>query len=491
MFDQDKKDGVQQNSCLLLHLQGGHSACLAGLMQGQSQSQLRRGALRQFWFFEGAQSMRRIAVVGSGISGLTAAYRLSDFANVTLFEAGDYFGGHAHTVDVTLQDITYGVDTGFLVLNEATYPELLALFAELEVELAPSEMSFSVQAQGLEWSGSNLNGVFAQRSNFFRPRFWYMLADILRFNRLATHLALQDQSGDTALGVSAQTVKHFLDEHRFSQTFREGYLLPMLGSIWSCPLAQMLEFPLLTLLRFCHNHGLLQVQDRPQWFTVKGGSQNYVKKMLKRIPDARLNTPVRSIRRLHDSDQEPCVQISTDFRTERFDEVVLACHTNQALLMLQDASEDERAVLSGIGYQHNRAVLHTDTHLLPKRKRAWAAWNYESAASAEHEENAVCLHYLINRLQPLPFSAPVIVSLNPVREPHKARVIAQFDYEHPVFDAAAIAAQARLPSIQGHMHTWFCGAWTRYGFHEDGVISAQTVSNALRERWYLPLKDAA
>jgi uncharacterized protein len=438
--------------------------------------------------------MRRIAVVGSGISGLTAAYRLADFANVTLFEAGNYFGGHANTVDVTLQEITHGVDTGFLVLNEATYPHLLALFAELDVELAPSEMSFSVQAilHDLEWSGSNLNAVFAQRSNLLRPRFWHMLADILRFNRLCTALAVQDQNGVIAPETSAQTVLGFLDAHRFSAAFREGYLLPMLGSIWSCPLSQMLEFPLLTLLRFCHNHGLLQIKNRPQWFTVKGGSQNYVKKMLKRIPDARLNTPVRSIRRRQDQDHhEPCVQISTDFRTEHFDEVVLACHTNQSLLILEDASDMERAVLGGIGYQHNRAVLHTDTQMLPKRQRAWAAWNYERAASTEQEANAVCLHYLINRLQPLPFSVPVIVSLNPVREPHKARVLAQFDYEHPVFDAQAIAAQARLPSIQGHMHTWFCGAWTRYGFHEDGVMSAQTVSNALRERWFLPMKDAA
>jgi uncharacterized protein len=273
--------------------------------------------------------------------------------------------------------------------------------------------------------------------------------------------------------------------------FREGYLLPMLGSIWSCPLSQMLNFPLLTLVRFCHNHGLLQIKNRPQWYTVKGGSQNYVKKMLKRIPDARLNTPVRSIRRLTGSDQEPGVQLSTDFRCERFDEVVLACHSDQALAMLDDASSDERAVLGAIRYQRNRAVLHTDTSLLPQRHQAWAAWNYERAASQDREQAAVCLHYLINRLQPLPFSAPVIVSLNPVREPHKARVIAQFDYEHPVFDAAAIAAQEQLPNIQGQMHTWFCGAWTRYGFHEDGVVSAQAVSAALREHWFLPMKDAA
>jgi uncharacterized protein len=437
--------------------------------------------------------MRRIAVVGSGISGLTAAYRLSEFANVTLFEAGNYFGGHAHTEQVTLQDITHGVDTGFLVLNEATYPQLLALFSELEVELAPSEMSFSVQASewDWEWCGASLNTVFAQRQNLLRPRFWHMLADILRFNHLATRLARQDQKHGTAFKAMSQTVQDFLDAHRFSQVFREAYLLPMLSSIWSCPASLMLDFPLITLVRFCHNHGLLQIKDRPQWYTVKGGSQNYVKKMLRRIPDARLNTPVRSIRRLQDSSQEPSIQLSTDFRTERFDDVVLASHSNQTLAILEDATEQERAVLGGIGYQSNRAVLHTDTGLLPKQQRAWAAWNYERATSAKQEESTVCLHYLINRLQPLPFSVPVIVSLNPIREPHKARVIAQFDYEHPVFDLAALAAQEKLPTIQGQMHTWFCGAWTRYGFHEDGVVSALNVSSALRERWSLPLRDAA
>ena len=422
--------------------------------------------------------MRRIAVIGSGISGLAVAHGLRGDAHVTLFEAGSYFGGHTHTVDVTLDGVTHGVDTGFLVLNERTYPNLLRLFEQLGVEIAKSDMSFSVQVpgSGLEWSGCNLDTVFAQRANLVRPRFWRMLADLMRFNRLATALA---ESGSAAR--LDQPIGDFLNQHRFGDEFRDWYFLPMLGCIWSCPVNQMLRFPVATMIRFCYNHGLIQVANRPQWYTVRGGAHTYVRNMLEAIPEARLNTPVLRVRRA--GGDGASVLISTAAGTERYDEVVMACHSDQSLALLADPSAAEAAVLGAVRFQRNRAVLHTDDSLLPKRRLAWAAWNYERASDDSREAAAVCLHYLLNRLQPLPFTTPVIVSLNPAREPRGDAIHAEFDYMHPVFDAAAIAAQQRVPELQGRRHTWFCGAWTRYGFHEDGLISGLAVCEGLRAAW--------
>lgn len=426
--------------------------------------------------------MRRIAIVGSGISGLAAAWRLARDARVTLFEAGSHFGGHTHTVDITLDGVTHGVDTGFLVFNHRTYPNLVRLFGELQVETAASDMSFSVQvpSSGLEWSGCDLSTVFAQRRNLLRPAFLQMLAQILRFNRLATGLAERGAEAELA-----EPIGDFLDRHRFGRAFRDWYFLPMIGCIWSCPTEQMLRFPIATLIRFCHNHGLLQVADRPQWYTVKGGAKHYVQRMLKDIPDARLRTPVLSVRRLPAGDGAAGVIVTTAAGSERFDEVVLACHSDQSLALLADASEAERQILGAIRYHANRAVLHTDASLLPSRRAAWAAWNYERAADAGREQAAVCLHYWINRLQPLPWRQPVIVSLNPdpARLPDPAKVLRRIDYAHPVFDLPAIQAQRRLPEIQGRSHVWFCGAWTRYGFHEDGLSSALAVVETLRQRW--------
>jgi predicted NAD/FAD-binding protein len=427
---------------------------------------------------------RRIAVVGSGIAGLSAAWALSHQAPVTLFEAGSHFGGHTHTVDVELEGQRCGVDTGFLVFNERTYPLLIQLFAQLGVDTCASEMSFSVQLPhtGLEWSGSNLNSVFAQRRNLLRPGFWRMLRDLLRFNRLTTELAAAGH--DAAL---AQPIGDFLNAHGFSTEFRDWYLLPMVACIWSCPTAQMLSFPISTLIRFCHNHGLLQVANRPPWFTVRGGARHYVDRLLPRIADARLNTPVTGVRRLPGS---AGVVLSTAQGSERFDAVVLASHSDQSLALLSDASLAERQILGAIGYHRNRAVLHTDTALLPRRRRAWAAWNYEHGAGGQ-EERAVCLHYLLNRLQPLPWQQPTLVSLNPVREPDAARVLGEYDYAHPVFDRAAIAAQQRLPDIQGGGQVWFCGAWTRYGFHEDGLLSGLGVARQLMAAWSAQPRSAA
>ena len=429
----------------------------------------------------------QVAVIGSGVSGLAAAHRLRGQARVTLFEAGDYFGGHTHTVDVSLPDasgqvVTHGVDTGFLVFNERTYPGLIALFEALGVPTSHSDMSFSVQAPGagiwgadaLEWSGSNLRTVFAQKRNLLRPRFWGMLQELLRFNRLCTALA---ESGEEA--ALRQPLGDFLDQHRFGAAFRDWYFLPMLGCIWSCPTDQMLLFPVATMIRFCHNHGLLQVSERPQWFTVAGGARQYVERLIGGVDDARLSTPVRRIVRdaagVHIYSRSP----SGDEQVERFDAVVMAVHSDQALRLLAQPTVQEGLVLDAIRYQPNRAVLHTDTHVLPRRRSVWAAWNYERAASAPDVAARVCLHYWINALQPLPFAQPVVVSLNPARAIDPAKVLAEFDYDHPVFDMGAIAAQAQVPQLQGVQSTWFCGAWTGYGFHEDGLQSGYRAADLL------------
>ena len=421
----------------------------------------------------------KLAIVGSGISGLAVAHTLKDHADITVFESGDYFGGHTHTVDITLLTpqglITHGVDTGFLVFNERTYPNLINLFAELQVETAPSNMSFSVKVPGavngktLEWSGTDLNSVFAQRSNLVNPRFWRMLADVIRFNALCTRIAKAQREQDLQ-----QPLVDFLRTHKFSDAFRDWYFLPMLGCIWSCPTDQMLQFPVATMIRFCHNHGLIQVTNRPQWFSVVGGARHYVEKILAGLHDKRLSTPVRLIER-----DAQGVRIITDGHAERFDEVVIATHTDQALGLLREPSGEERKVLGDIRYQDNRAVLHTDASVLPANPKAWAAWNYERAASTERESSRVCLHYLLNLLQIIPFAQPVVVSLNPLQPIDPATIMGEYDYAHPVFDLKAIDAQKRVPLLQGQHHTWYAGAWTGYGFHEDGLKSGLQVGRAL------------
>ncbi|MGZ8321165.1 MAG: NAD(P)/FAD-dependent oxidoreductase, partial [Telluria sp.] len=293
-----------------------------------------------------------------------------------------------------------------------------------------------------------------------------------RFNREASALA----TGDGA--IPPQSLGHFLDERRYSAEFRNWYLLPMAACIWSCPAAQMLAFPAATFIRFCHNHGLLQVSDRPQWRTVRGGSRSYVDKLLAAIPSRRLGMPVHSVTRAAHGGARS-VRVDSTAGAEHYDHVVLACHSDQALALLADARADERAVLGAIGYQPNRALLHTDASCLPRNRRAWSAWNYQSTASATPQ---VCVHYLINKLQPLPCATPVIVSLNPIDEPDPRQVLGEFDYAHPVFDAAAVAAQGRLPALQGVQGTWFAGAWTGYGFHEDGLKSGLAVAAALAAR---------
>jgi predicted NAD/FAD-binding protein len=419
----------------------------------------------------------KVAIVGSGISGLGCAHALlaerHHGLQVTLFEAAHRLGGHTNTVDVQLDGIEHPVDTGFLVFNERTYPNLIRLFAELGVPTARSDMSFAVSvpvARGrrrLEWAGTDLNSVFAQRRNLASPRFLGMLADILRFNRQATRIA---QGADTA---GKQTLGEFLDRHGYGETFRRWYLLPMAAAIWSCPMQTMLAYPLATFLRFCHNHGLLQVNDRPQWFTVDGGARQYVQKIAARLADVRLGTPVLAVTR---NEAAGKVSLRTSRGVESFDHVVLACHSDQSAALLGDADRAELALLSDARYQPNRALLHTDARLMPQSRAVWSSWNYLSDGG---DEPNVSVTYLLNKLQPLPFRSPVFVSLNPLVEPEPAKVIAEFDYAHPIFDARMIAAQKRLPELQGRRRVWFAGAWTGYGFHEDGLKSGLAVAAAL------------
>jgi uncharacterized protein len=415
----------------------------------------------------------KIAIIGSGISGLGAAHALRDDARITLYESAPRLGGHTNTVDVTLDGVTAGVDTGFLVYNERTYPNLIRLFDELSIPVAKSDMSFAVSVaqrggRRLEWAGTDLDAVFAQRRNLLSPRFLGMLRDILRFNREATSLARQPAADD---GVS---LGEFLERGRYGDAFRRWYLLPMAAAIWSCPMATMLAYPIATFARFCHNHGLLQVENRPQWFTVHGGARQYVRRIASRIPDVRLGDPVLSVRRDAVTGQ---AVVQSRAATERYDHVVLACHSDQSLALLTDADAGERSVLAGVRYQRNRAVLHTDTALMPNLRRVWSSWNYMSDGGAEPN---VSVTYLLNRLQPLPFTTPLLLTLNPVTEPHPRAVLAEFDYAHPVFDAAAIAAQRRLADVQGRRQVWLAGAWTGYGFHEDGLKSGLAVAEAIR-----------
>jgi predicted NAD/FAD-binding protein len=414
-------------------------------------------------------SRQRIAVVGAGISGLASAWLLSRKYDVTLFEAADYLGGHTNTVDVTLDGKTHPVDTGFLVFNEKTYPNLIALFALLGVESVETEMSFAVSLESpdLEWAGSNLATVFGQRRNLLRPAFWRMLSDILRFNRESTAWLLAHPEDQRSL-------RDFLEAGGYSAAFADWYLLPMAAAIWSCPTGQMRDMPLATFIRFCQNHGLLQVFDRPLWRTVKGGGRQYVQKIAAQLDDIRLACPVSAVTREGDG-----LRVTHAEGAEHFDQVVMACHSDQALAILGFTANDaQREVLSAIRYQPNRAVLHTDPALLPRQRKLWSAWNYFAGDGAPGEQ-PVGVSYLINKLQPLPFSSPVVVTLNPAREPDPATVLAEFSYAHPVFDAAAIAAQQKLAEVQGDGGIWLAGAWGSYGFHEDGLKSALRVANGL------------
>jgi predicted NAD/FAD-binding protein len=413
----------------------------------------------------------RIAIVGAGIAGLGSAWLLQRQGHaVTLFEADARLGGHTHTVDVKLDGVSAPVDTGFLVFNDRTYPHLVALFAELGIDSVPSEMSFSVRndSTGLEWGGTDLAALFAQPRNALRPSFWRMLADIARFNRATTTMLRRDTLPPATLG-------EYLQRERYSAAFRDGYLLPMAGAIWSAPRRAIAAFPLPAFVRFCDNHGLLGLAGRPQWRTVKGGGRTYVAKIAAELRDVRPGTRVASVRRVTGG-----IEIGADGRNERFEAVVFACHSDQALAALADPSPQERRLLSSVRYQANRVVLHTDRALLPRSRRAWSAWNYLDVDC--DGDRPVAVSYLINKLQPLPFTTPVIVTLNPPFDPARGTVLREFEYAHPLLDGRALAAQASFAALQGERQTWYAGSWLGYGFHEDGLRSAHAVAADIQRR---------
>ena len=433
----------------------------------------------------------KIAVVGSGISGLSVAYTLRKTHEVVLFEADSRLGGHTHTVDLTVDGIEQAVDTGFLVYNERTYPELIALFKKLNIPTASTDMSFSVSRgpYEMEWCGSDLSGLFAQKKHLVSPRFWGMIIDILRFNRQASTLAesMNQAKPDSPLAFGHtmldQPLQSFLDRERYGEAFAADYLLPMAAAIWSCPMKQMREFPLGTFVRFFHNHGLLQINQRPRWFTVAGGARQYVQAMASQLTDIRLNTAVLSVEQSVNAAGQ--LRLRSTAGDEIFDAVVLACHSDQSLKILQKPRPAQAQLLSAVRYQENRAWLHCDTALMPRRRKAWAAWNYLSQQIRDETSNldrtAVSVSYWLNQLQPLKLKRPIFVSLNPLQEPEPASTLKIIDYAHPVFDLAAVRAQRQLPSVQGIDGVWFAGAWTAYGFHEDGLRSGLAVARAIED----------
>jgi predicted NAD/FAD-binding protein len=401
----------------------------------------------------------KIAIIGSGIAGNVVAYHLRREHDITVFEAADHVGGHTHTHEIEHEGRAVAVDTGFIVCNDRTYPNFLALMAEIGVELQPSDMSFSVQtAGGLEYNGTSLNSLFAQRRNLLRPSFLRMIRDILRFNREAPLLL---ESGDDSLRLG-----DYLDSQGYSPQFVEHYILPMGAAIWSAGTNTLRDFPARYFVRFFHNHGMLTVDDRPQWRTVRGGSARYVEKLTVGFRDRiRVRTPVANVRRT----PAGVFVKPAGAEAERFDRVFFACHSDQALRLLGDATPAERAVLGAIRYQRNDVLLHTDLSVLPKRRLAWAAWNYHLLDRASER---VAVTYHMNILQRIASRTPLLVSLNLSDRIDPRHVIRELRYEHPVFTREAVAAQSRQAEINGADRAYFCGAYWRFGFHEDGVVSA-------------------
>lgn len=411
----------------------------------------------------------RLAVVGSGVAGLGAAWALSTDHEVVVYEAENRLGGHSNTVEVTTANGgRLPVDTGFIVYNERTYPNLIRLFDHLQVTTEPSNMSFAVSVdEGQFEYGGSAAGLFAQRRNLIRPRLWRLVRDLLRFYRTAP--AFLETDGDLPIG-------EFLRREGYSPAFMDDHLLPMAAAVWSCSTEDVSAFPTKSFLRFNLNHGLMQLSNRPQWRTVSGGSREYVKRLSAPVAaQARLNTPVAAIRRTADG----VTVIDGSGHSDSFDQVVLACHGDQARAILGDeATPAEAAVLDTFRYQPNRTLLHRDPSLMPRRRAVWSSWNYLSGQTAD-ARRAVSVTYWMNRLQNLDPSVPLFVSLNPIQDPRDDLIEAEFSYDHPVFDQAAVAAQARLPEIQGGARTWFCGSYCGYGFHEDALQAGFAVAAAL------------
>jgi predicted NAD/FAD-binding protein len=414
---------------------------------------------------------KSLAVVGSGIAGLSAAWLVRRDYSVTLIERNDYLGGHTHTLLVEEEDQQIPVDTGFIVYNEPNYPHLSRLFAQLGIKTQDTDMSFgvSVGPGRLEYAGDNLDTLFAQRRNLLRKDFLHMLKEILRFNRQCKGLLKRNGLGEISLG-------EFLDRYGYATGFRDHYLLPMAAAIWSCPTTAMLDFPAASFARFFDNHGLLSLSGRPQWRTVCGGSWSYVKKLAAQLHNTtHIANPVLAVRR----DAQGVRLRLADGQSMHFDAVVLACHADEALGLLENPSELERTLLSAFHYQTNRAWLHTDTALMPHSRKVWSAWNYLASDRDPDSSVSVSVTYWMNRLQRLNSRCNYLVSLNPLKPPRDEQVIAEMSYEHPVFDQTAMSAQPRLAELQGRDRIWFCGSYFGYGFHEDALRSSVQVARAL------------
>ena len=412
----------------------------------------------------------KIAIIGSGISGLTAAYLLNRQHDISVFEASSWVGGHTHTVDVQVDGRHYAIDTGFIVFNDWTYPNFIELLKQLDVGYQPTEMSFSVcdPVSGVEYNGNTLNSLFAQRRNLLSPAFWGMLRDILRFNREAVDdLQQQRVASDLSLG-------DYLEQRGYGQRFIQQYIVPMGAAIWSMSLADMLNFPLQFFLRFFKNHGLLSVTDRPQWQVIKGGSSSYVAPLSASFAERiRLNCAVQRVER-----DTSGVTVHSAVGSERFDKVVFACHSDQALKMLAEPSTAEQEILGALPYADNDVVLHTDTRLLPKRPLAWASWNYRLGGPTNQP---AALTYNMNILQGIDSPTTFCVSLNQVVAIDPSTILARYTYAHPQYSLAGVAAQARWQELLGANHSYFCGAYWANGFHEDGVVSGLRVASAFGE----------
>jgi uncharacterized protein len=411
----------------------------------------------------------RIAIVGSGISGLASAWLLSKRHTVTLFETHDYLGGHTHTHAIEVDGRHLAIDTGFIVYNESHYPLLTRLFAELGVQSQPTSMSFSVSnaATGLEYSAASLDTLFCQRRNLLSPRFWGMLRDLLRF--------YQESPALMAIAGPGPTVGEYLAAHRYGAAFRDEHLVPMAAALWSAPAAHILEFPAQYLVRFMANHQMLQIRGRAPWRVVSGGSASYIRAMRARWRvDERLHCPVRLVRR-----DNGRVQIASRLGTESFDQVVLACHSDEALRILEDATDREREILGALPYQDNEVVLHTDASLLPRDRKAWAAWNAFIPASPQ---SACTVSYCMSLLQGIQTREPLVVTLNRTHAINPAKVLRRMNYRHPVYTRDSVAAQARRGEIQGERGVWLAGAYWGWGFHEDGLRSALEVCAAVNSR---------
>ena len=414
--------------------------------------------------------MKKVAVIGSGISGTSAAYYLNKLGyDVYLFESGSHFGGHTNTIDLDLEGQRIPVDTGFLVHNDRTYPNLIDFFEELKIETHLSEMSFSVvrRTDDITWAGTNIFTVFAQPGNLFSMRFFRFLKEVLRFNKESKKYLLEYE------GKPELTLDEMLIKKGYTEDFKNWYLLPMGGCIWSSPTNEMLNFPAYTFLIFCLNHGLLQIFKRPQWKTVLNGCRTYIEKALSQIDNKFLNEPVLEV-----VSEDNKLKLITEKRIEYFDYCLICSHPPQTLEIFKNADFLTKNLLSKFKYQKNKAVLHFDESVLPREKIAWAAWNYLSTESTSGNDK-VSVSYLLNKLQPLPVEKAVIVTLNPASKIEKNKVVKEINYQHPLFSIDAIMAQREMVNIQGRQGVYFSGAWLRYGFHEDGILSSKSVINKL------------